>query len=160
MRYSQENGHALRVAVNAADEESESVQGLWAKLSLHSRYPGQAMVEASMVLLSAAVILTGMFDLGRAFYYNIGVANAVREGARLATDTTRTNTEISAVVTDAAPNIALVNITVSPNARSVSNSGQTVTVSATFNFTPITPIITTILGAPFPITRSAQIMMF
>ena len=126
----------------------------------HSRKPGQAMVEASMVFLSIAVILSGMFDLGRAFYYNIAVANAVREGARLAIDTTRTNTEISTVVTDSAPNITLTNITVSPSTRSVSNSGQTVTVSATYNFAVLTPVISSILGTPFPITRSAQIMMF
>jgi Flp pilus assembly protein TadG len=125
-----------------------------------ARKPGQAMVEASVVFLSAAVILTGMFDLGRAFYYNIGVANAVREGARLAVDTTRTNTEISTVVTDAAPNITLTNITVAPSTRSVSNSGQTVTVTATYNFTVLTPIISSLLGTPIHITRSAQIMMF
>ena len=113
-----------------------------------------------MVFLSAAIILTGMFDLGRAFYYNIAVANAVREGARLAVDTGRTNTDISQAVTDAAPNVALTNITVTPNTRTPSNSGQTVTVSATFNFTPLTPVISNILGRPFAITRSAQIMMF
>src|SRR4029453_18220155 len=114
------------------------VRGLWAKVDCQARHRGQAMVETAMVLLSAAVLLTGMFDLGRAFYYNIAVANAVREGARLAVDTTRTNTEVSTAVTNAAPNISLVYITVNPNSRTIANSGQTVTVSATYLFTPIT----------------------
>src|SRR5436853_291820 len=89
------------------------------------RKSGQAMVEASMVFISIAVLMTGMFDLGRAFYYNIGVVNAVRDGARLATDTTRTDTEISTAVTNAAPNMTLTNITVSPGSRTISSSGQT-----------------------------------
>jgi Flp pilus assembly protein TadG len=126
----------------------------------HRKQPGQALIEASMVFLSAVVIMSGMFDLGRAFYYNIAVANAVREGARLAVDTTRTNTEIAQAVTDAAPSITLTNITITPNSRTISNSGQTVTVTATYNFTVLTPIISGILGTPFAITRSAQIMMF
>ena len=130
------------------------------RLSRQSRRPGQAMVEAAMVFLSLAVLLTGMFDLGRVFYYNVGVANAVREGARLATDATRTNTEISTAVTNAAPNMSLTGITVSPNSRTITNSGQTVTVSATYDFAPVTPVMKAILGNTYAITRSAQIMMF
>jgi Flp pilus assembly protein TadG len=136
------------------------LQRMWSAARRTPRQRGQAMVEASMVFLSAAVLLCGMFDLGRAFYYNIAVANAVREGARLAIDTSRTNTEIQAAVTDAAPSIALTNITVSPTTRTTSNSGQTVTVTATHNFTVLTPVISSVLGNPFAITRSAQIMMF
>ena len=130
------------------------------RLSLQSRRPGQAMVEAAMVFLSLAVLLTGMFDLGRVFYYNVGVANAVREGARLATDATRTNTEISTAVTNAAPNMSLTGITVSPSSRTITSSGQTVTVSATYDFAPVTPVMKAILGNTYAITRSAQIMMF
>src|SRR5436190_8003690 len=130
------------------------------RLSRQSRRPGQAMVEAAMVFLSLAVLLTGMFDLGRVFYYNVGVANAVREGARLATDATRTNPEISTAVTNAAPNMSLTGITVSPSSRTITSSGQTVTVSATYDFAPVTPVMKAILGNSYAITRSAQIMMF
>ena len=132
----------------------------WIESGLRGRERGQAMVEAAVVLLSAAIILTGMFDLGRAFYFNIAVANAVREGARVATDATRTNTEISQAVTDGAPNLTLTNITVSPSTRTTTNSGQTVTVTASYAFRPVTPFVTSILGSTFSITRSAQIMMF
>ena len=136
------------------------LQHLGATAKRAQRQRGQAMVETTMVFLSAVILLSGMFDLGRAFYYHIAVANAVREGARLAVDTSRTNTEIQAAVTDAAPSIALINITVSPNTRASSSSGQTVIVSATHNFTVLTPVISSVLGNPFAITRSAHIMMF
>jgi Flp pilus assembly protein TadG len=136
------------------------LQRIRAELRPQSRRRGQSMVEASMVFLSAAVLLSGMFDLGRAFYYNIAVANAVREGGRLAVDATRTNSEIQQAVSDAAPSIALTNITVEPSSRTISNSGETVRVTATHNFTVLTPVISSILGTSFPITRSAQFMMF
>lgn len=136
------------------------LQRMWAAIRRQPRHRGQAMIEVSLVFLSAVVIMSGMFDLSRAYFYNIALANAVREGARLAIDTSRTNSEIQAAVIDAAPSITLTNIVVSPSTRTISNSGQTVTVTATYNFTVLTPVISSILGTPFAITRSAQIMMF
>ena len=136
------------------------MRGLLRSGKLSSKHRGQALVEASVVFLSAAVLLAGMFDFGRAFYYNIAVANAVREGARVAVDATRTNADISQAVTTAAPSITLTNITVAPTSRSITNSGQAVTVTASYNFTPLTPVVSRVLGKPFPITKSAQIMMF
>lgn len=45
---------------------------------------GQDLVEFALVFPVLALILFGVLDLGRVFYYSITIANAAREGARYA----------------------------------------------------------------------------
>jgi len=49
-----------------------------------TRSRGQAMVELALVLPVAMVLLLAVFDIGRAVFVYNGLANAAREGARLA----------------------------------------------------------------------------
>lgn len=48
---------------------------------IHSRR-GQSMVEFALFLPLAALIVAGIFDLGRAFFASITITNAARVGAR------------------------------------------------------------------------------
>lgn len=51
---------------------------------LHAR-KGQAMVEMALIAPALLVLVAGVGDLGRAFYYKIAVSNAAREAAHWAT---------------------------------------------------------------------------
>jgi Flp pilus assembly protein TadG len=46
---------------------------------------GQSSVEFAASALILVLLLFGLIDLGRVFYYDVGLAGAVREGARQAT---------------------------------------------------------------------------
>src|SRR5205807_5952099 len=53
----------------------------------HSRSRGkraQALAEMAVMVPFLVIGMMGMLDLGRAFYYQIAITNAVREGARYA----------------------------------------------------------------------------
>jgi Flp pilus assembly protein TadG len=45
---------------------------------------GQSLVEMAMVLPVLAFLTFGLLDFGRAYYYQVSVTNAAREGARVA----------------------------------------------------------------------------
>jgi TadE-like protein len=45
---------------------------------------GQALAEMAVMVPFLVIGMMGMLDLGRAFYYQISITNAVREGARYA----------------------------------------------------------------------------
>jgi Flp pilus assembly protein TadG len=49
-----------------------------------SRRRGQSLVEMAMVLPVLAFLTFGLLDFGRAYYYQVAVTNAAREGARTA----------------------------------------------------------------------------
>src|SRR5438309_11189266 len=45
---------------------------------------GQSLVEMAMVLPVLAFLTFGLVDFGRAYYFQVSVANSAREGARVA----------------------------------------------------------------------------
>src|SRR3989440_10132115 len=47
---------------------------------------GQALAEMAVMVPFLVIGMMGMLDLGRAFYYQIALTNAVREGARYAAE--------------------------------------------------------------------------
>ena len=125
---------------------------------LTGRRPGQAIVEAALLTPLMLVLLIGTVDVGRLFYYDITVQNAVREGARRAIDVTRTDSEIQNSVTSAAPGITLTGISVTPSTRTSTTTG-TVSVSATYSFTPWTPGVSSMLGSSVSVTRAASMLI-
>ena len=48
------------------------------------RRAGQSLVEMAMVLPVLAFLTFGLLDFGRAYYFQVSVTNAAREGARVA----------------------------------------------------------------------------
>jgi len=48
------------------------------------RHAGQSLVEMAMVLPVLAFLTFGLLDFGRAYYFQVSVTNAAREGARVA----------------------------------------------------------------------------
>lgn len=53
---------------------------MWRRISKSKK--GQSLVELALVLPILLLLLLGFLDLGRAYYYEVAITNAAREGAR------------------------------------------------------------------------------
>src|SRR2546426_12540385 len=131
---------------------------------------GQSLVEFALILPIMAPLFLGAVDLTRAFYYYIALENASREAARVLIDFPY---EYAAAAGCAAGNqeglpwvtvsCAAGTLTISPAANTGANPPRRVpgrkalTVFATANFTPITPLIQQFTGGT--ITLRAQTTM-
>lgn len=97
---------------------------------------GQELVEFAITLPILALLVFGIFDLGRVVFYYSSMQNAVREGARLG------------VVEDYA-NLKIINrvkertLGVNPDELSVSVTWtcETVKVNEIYPFAPVTPFV-------------------
>jgi hypothetical protein len=151
---------------------------------------GQALAEMAVMVPFLVIGMMGMLDLGRAFYYQISLTNAVREAARYGALPYYTGTNPACVAIppsttgpgpscpvpgDAAIKARLAQeltgtgfivdptkIVVSPDEGTrVTNCGSTgscqyaLTVTATYQFTFITPIIGDLIGNPLTLKTSS-----
>jgi Flp pilus assembly protein TadG len=126
------------------------------------RYPrtsGQELIEFALILPIFALIIFGIFDLGRAVYYYSAMSNAAREGARYGSihleeadlDTTICNRVINWSV--AVPLTCVdVNTVLDFNT-------ETVVVTVTYPFQPVTPFIANLFGSP-TVDLTARSTMF
>jgi Flp pilus assembly protein TadG len=107
-------------------------------------------VELAFVAPVLVMALSIAIDFGRLLYFDVTVRNAVREGARIAIDSGRTEAEVKAAVQRAAPNLTIASgaTTVAPASRTAADAGSTVTVTATYNYGTITPVISSIFSNP------------
>jgi hypothetical protein len=148
----------------------------------------QALAEMAVMVPFLVIGMMGMLDLGRAFYYQISITNAVREGARYAASPYYLGLTPSCATIPPAPDpgsncvspgdaaiqthvqneLAGSNITVPTSDIHVSpdqigrvdNYNKStfrypITVSASFKFNFITPIIGALIGNPLTINTSA-----
>ena len=136
--------------------------------------PGQALVEFALVITILGVLITGVVDFGRAFYYDVMVAGAALEGARAAAegadDTDRTANGVtmlgvtSRVRNTAGPGLGpqlTVSVTPPPAVRgSPSGVGLCTpstciwtTVTVSYTFTKFTPWMRALTGPTTTMTR-------
>jgi Flp pilus assembly protein TadG len=128
------------------------------------RLGGQNTVEFAIVAPALLLLFLGAFDLGQAFFRYVELVDAVREGARYATfdqNTDNIKNEVKAHTT-----IGLVNgdITVTCYSGFTSTTktcssltiGDSVKVSVTKAFQPLTAKIVSIVGSSFNLVASAQ----
>jgi len=123
-------------------------------LTQGARARAQAMVEAALVMPILIMLVIGALDIGRLFYDDIIVGNAVREGVRRAIDTTYTDSMVSTVVQNAAGGITVTGVTVLPASRT-STYTDTITVRATYSMTVLTPGISSLIGSPKAVVHEA-----
>lgn len=157
----------------------------------HSRLQrkrAQALAEMAVMVPFLVIGMMGMLDLGRAFYYQIAITNAVREGARYAAEpyflglnpscntppqppgpncVTPSDAAIQQHVlnelTGTGIGMQASDIQVSPDQTGRVNdvigptpaSQYPITVSASFKFNFITPIIGSLIGNPLTINTSS-----
>jgi hypothetical protein len=128
--------------------------------------PGQAAVETAAVLAVLVPVLVGAVDLGRAYFGYDLLVHAVNEGVRRGTFDTNTSNVVTTVQTASGPldvqagNVSVTCYTGSSTTTKTCSSmatGDSVRVTATFLFTPITPLITAILpGGTLTLSATAQ----
>jgi TadE-like protein len=155
-----------------------------------SKRKGQALAEMAVMVPFLVIAMMGMLDLGRAFYYQISLVNAVREAARYGAQPYYTGfTPACNPVTPGfnpgnfcpVPADALIkgrlaqelggtgfsvdpnNVVISPDQGTrVTNCGTSgscqyaLTVTATYQFSFITPIIGDLIGNPLTLKTSSQ----
>ncbi|HET9847827.1 MAG TPA: TadE family protein [Candidatus Dormibacteraeota bacterium] len=155
------------------------------------RKRAQALAEMAVMVPFLIIGMMGMLDLGRAFYYQIAITNAVREGARYAVTPFYLGLNASCQVAPPFPDpgancvtpsddaiVARINqelqyqgagiqipssqILIQPNQAqraTAFNDGTSpqypITVSASYQFYFITPIIGSLIGDPLTIHTSA-----
>jgi Flp pilus assembly protein TadG len=143
------------------------------------RRDGQALVEFALVLPIFLLIVFGVFDLGRGVYAYNTVANAAREGARVAAvnqiatspdcneskpveDPSNAHWSVKACAAASAISLGVrpADVTVSysappsttlacpatPSPTSPINVGCLASVTVTYTFTPVTPVISMLVG--------------
>ena len=155
----------------------------------------QALAEMAVMVPFLVIGMMGMLDLGRAFYYQISITNAVREGARFAAEPFYTGLTPSCptppqppgpqcttpsdngpngikahVINELAgsqinmqpsdiqvtpPEDQRVNDIIGGSPTTTPTSQYPITVSASFKFYFITPIIGSLIGDPLTIKTSS-----
>jgi Flp pilus assembly protein TadG len=101
---------------------------------------GQSLVEFALILLPFLMILIGLFDAGRAIYGYNTVSNAAREAARVAIVDQTSATVVQAAI-DSAAGLGLTAADVDFDDCAVREQFCTLTVTVTWNYQPITPLI-------------------
>ena len=132
--------------------------------------PGQAVVEFALVSSMMFLLLVGGIDLARVFYYQVIITAAATEGVRAAslgapdnnsTAGTTTVLGVKTVAVDSAPSgiITTSDVTVTPpqsvrkaDACTPSTCVWT-TVTVTYTFTPVTPLMRSLVGPSFTMAR-------
>lgn len=117
------------------------------------RSGGQALVELALLLPVLTMLLLGGLDLGRAYYFYSGVANASRVGAQYAMDPKMGITEEGraqikqAIIDEASPYVPLTadRITLSTTSW---ERGYELTVTVNYDFHFLTPGAARIWGDP------------
>ncbi len=101
---------------------------------------GQSMVEFALILIPFLLIVIGLFDVGRAIYGYNTVANAAREGARVAI-VNQTEAAVDAAAVESAVALKLTAADVQFVDCAVREKFCQVTVTVTWDYGAITPLI-------------------
>ncbi len=119
---------------------------------------GQTLVELALLMPFLLWICMGIVDFGRIYYYDNIAINAARSGARVAADSTKFDTDVQAAISaDIAGRLSVVSVVINPTAISPHRRtpGDNVTVTVTYRFTTITPLIGRLIGNSITVSRSA-----
>ena len=108
-------------------------------------HAGQTLIEFALALPIFLLLVFGLVDLGRGFYYYNLLANMAREGARYAIVAPRDTNGITNTVRSAAIGLDRSGLTTRPitnqNPTTGYSRGSPITVSLTYSMYAITPMI-------------------
>lgn len=115
---------------------------------------GQALVEFALVVPVLLLLVLGIMEFGMVIHEYMVVTGAAREGARIAA-LGGNDTAVETAVKDAAVNFdkADIRVTVSPSPTRI--QGEPVTVTVTYPFKPVTPLIGAVFSAGYNINGAA-----
>ncbi len=124
---------------------------------IHRGETGQALLEFALVIPLLMLMVVGLFDLGYAVFVNNMISNAAREGARVGIIQMNTNADICNRVIAAAPGL---NLSCQPGSIDIDPSptrdyGKPITVTVTFTYTPMTPLMGQFVGGGLRLSSSS-----
>jgi Flp pilus assembly protein TadG len=129
------------------------------------RQRGQALVEFALTVSVMAMLLVGVADFARAFYFDVVVSGAANEGARVSAGGGSDDT-VSAAARASAPSGVICSscVTVTPSQAARADPTATgacspstcvwTTVTVTYSFAPFTPLVAGLVGNQVTLTRS------
>ncbi len=127
---------------------------------------GQDLVEYALLLPFMLMLIMGIFDLGRVTFLYSTITNISREGARYGVVHQCETAEVIAAAKDKSigidPGDLIFNVIWNPADCSYPDptGSGTVTVSVSFDFLPLTPFITNILGGSSSVNLDATTTMY
>lgn len=136
---------------------------------------GQSVIELAGAVMFLLLLVVGIIDFAPAVVRGAQLTQAVRDGASYARTATTSTTDIRKRVVNSAPSIygtmtdlqvaamtdAQIAVSCTTGLSGVTTAcssagvGDSVTVTATFNYQPVTGLFAVLLDAPVEITRSA-----
>ena len=128
---------------------------------------GQDLVEYALLLPFMLMLIMGIFDLGRVTFLYSTITNISREGARYGVVHQCDDAGVIAAAKDKAIGIDPNDLIIPPPAWNPADCSDpnppgsgTVTVSVSFDFLPLTPFITNILGGGSSVPLNATTTMY
>jgi Flp pilus assembly protein TadG len=107
---------------------------------------GQSLVEFAIILPIILLLLMGIVEFGMMLNSYLTIQNVTREGARLGI-VGGSDVEIKTLITTISPNLTPADLTVNITPSEASrNSGDTLTVSVTYNYHMTVPIISALFN--------------
>jgi Flp pilus assembly protein TadG len=129
------------------------------------RSRGQALVEFALTMTILAMLLVGVADFARGFYFDVVTSGAANEGARVSASG-GSNDTVTAAAQASAPAGIICNscVTVTPSQATRADPTAVgacspttcvwTTVTVTYTFAPFTPLMATLVGNNVTLTRS------
>lgn len=118
---------------------------------------GTAVLELALVLPLLVLLVFGTLDVGRAIYIKNALANAARDGARFASVDPTNSACIQTVAAQRSSlaNLGAADVTIT---RGSVDLGQPITVAVQSTYTPITPLVGSLIGSSSLTLRSSATM--
>jgi Flp pilus assembly protein TadG len=107
---------------------------------------GQSLVEFAIILPIILLLLMGIVEFGMMLNSYLTIQNVAREGSRLGI-VGGSDVEIDTLIRNISPNLTPADLTVDITpAEDSRNSGETLTVSITYNYHMTVPIISALFN--------------
>jgi Flp pilus assembly protein TadG len=124
---------------------------------------GQALIEFALIIPILILLVIGLFDLGTAVYTRNVIANAAREGARTGIILGNNYSAVRTQVQRTAPGLSSSNLRIDilPALESQREFSKPITVTVTYTYTAITPLIGRIVGngGRLPLTATSSMIV-
>lgn len=123
---------------------------------------GQSVVEFAMTLPVFLLLVVGIFDLGLGVASYSLLTNVAREGARTGIIPATSDADILAAVNSQTlflGNIPSGSITITPSTQADRRSGGNITVSVDYQYHPVTPLLSNVVGSTITMSASSTMLI-
>ncbi len=111
---------------------------------------GQSLLEFALTLPIFLWLTVGIFDLGRGVASHSLLANCAREGARAATIPLTSDADILTAINAQTAILGTIpsgDVTITPALQANRTSGTKITVEVRYQFRPVTPLLSNVVGS-------------